>query len=248
MIESDFEHSLADPTTPLAACFMEGSDSLLVAFGGIGGAMGILPFEFFSITRNIASSKLFVRDLRQSWYQEGLQGMATDPQEMAGVLETMIRRSGARRIVFVGNSMGGYAALLFGALLGVDEVHALSPQTFIDDVNRLTHNDERWSEQIAHAQRVGDPRYFDLRSVLALERSKTCFHIHSCTSSEPDWIHAQHLASLDQIAIHAYHEGGHDLVRQLRDTGQLQVLLCAALKGNDAGADRMRLNSQVQVI
>ena len=37
----------------------------------------------------------------------------------------------ATEVVMVGNSAGGFGALLFGALLGW-EVHAFTPQTFID--------------------------------------------------------------------------------------------------------------------
>lgn len=232
--ESDFESSLSDPDAPLAARFQEGSESLLVAFGGIGGAMGLLPFEFFSVTKDILSSKLFVRDLFQSWYHQGLKGVADGMWATRGLLETMIQQSGAKRVVFIGNSMGGYAAILFGALLGIDEVHAFSPQTFIDVANRSVHHDQRWEEHISIAQRVGNSRYFDLRkALLASQQCQTHFHIHSCTASETDWAHAQHLSDVGPFSIHGYSKGGHDLVRQLRDDGQLQTLLRMALKTNE---------------
>jgi acetyl esterase/lipase len=51
--------------------------------------------------------------------------------------------AGVERTVTVGSSAGGYAALLFGHLLEVDEVLAFASQTFLDPALRDRHGENR---------------------------------------------------------------------------------------------------------
>ena len=46
-------------------------------------------------------------------------------------MNELICESNAKKVVFLGNSAGGYAAILFGVLLQVDSVYAFSPPTLL---------------------------------------------------------------------------------------------------------------------
>ena len=206
---------------------------LLVAFGGWGGAMAMPPFEFFRVTSSLSVNRLFVRDLQQCWYHRGVPELGRDIDEVAASIGAMIERERPSRVVVTGNSIGGYAALLFGCLLGADTVIAFSPRTYMGRVRRVAHLEVRgivrhWR---VYGRGVGDRRYFDLRRVIAARppASEIDFHVHVSSTERVDMAHARHLAGLSNVRTHAYGFGGHALVRSLRDRGLLEPILRDAL-------------------
>lgn len=54
------------------------SDIMLIAFGGIKGKLGIPPFEFFKSTSSYYMKKIYIREINQAWYHQGLSGIGTD--------------------------------------------------------------------------------------------------------------------------------------------------------------------------
>ena len=204
---------------------------LLVLFGGIAGGVSIPPFEFFRLTATLPIKKLFLRDPLRAWYQRGLPGVGDSVEAVARYLQDLVAAHPVDRIVTVGASAGGFAAILFGNLLGADEVHAFSPQTFIDATNRRRIADERWPEQIAalHQTLSETGPYYDLRNLLHETRSRTRYELHFGRDDALDSLHVAHLADLDNVVSRAYDGGGHQLVRVLRDRGELQPILRRAL-------------------
>ena len=122
------------------------SDVLLVAFGGLNRQIGIPPFEFMRLTGETPVKKLFVRDPRQAWYHRGLPGYSDTLEETATVLAERTR--GAARTVVTGNSAGGYAALLFGELLGADAIVCFAPQTTLRMAALHELGDRRWDDHL----------------------------------------------------------------------------------------------------
>ena len=220
-----FASEVEDPASPLAMALVPGSRSLLMAFGGIIGALGIPPFEFFNLTRDLDLSRVYVRDLEQSWYHAGLPGVSSGVRDTAEFLARVAKDSGAVRLVLVGNSMGGYASLLFGALLGADEVHAFSPQTFIDPANRARHGDARWSAQMASLHRGSPSPYYDLVPVLRDRAGGGTLTVHYSPADALDTVHAERLASLPNVRVKRYLEGGHNVIKYLRQIGALEQIV-----------------------
>jgi hypothetical protein len=131
----------------------------------------------------------------------------------------------------IGNSMGGFGAMLFGAMTGADEVHAFAPQTFVDPAQRARHADGRWPEQMRVVHSLGGPRYHDLRPVLDAREGGGSTHVHFSPDEPLDAVHAEHLRGLRDVHLHSYSVTGHghNLVRFLRDEGTLQHILDGAL-------------------
>jgi hypothetical protein len=189
------------------------------------------PFEFFRLTSDMAVNKLFLRDFAQAWYHRGLRNISHDVPSTAAYLQSQIARLNVNRTVFVGNSMGGYAAILFGWLVGVDEVHAFAPQTFISRTLRLAYWDRRGRAIYRDMRRTpglkGD--YFDLKRVLLAEPRRTVLHLHFAKGHRLDRVHCQRLAGLPNVVLHPYDSESHRLIKQLRDDGRLKSILCDAL-------------------
>src|SRR5690554_3011391 len=107
----------------------KGYKHLVVIFGGINQGIGIPVFEFFNILNEKSLDKVFVRDFNQMWYLNGVDSHVDTFEKLFLKLKRVIK--GYEKVSFVGNSMGGYAAVLFGVLLNVNECVVFSPQTFI---------------------------------------------------------------------------------------------------------------------
>ena len=231
MMSTSFQDKLADPTKSIITDFSVPSRAVLVAFGGLRGELDIPPFEFFRLTVQVPVKKIFVRDLGQAWYHRGVPGIARDVDELAVYLKSAVQQADVQRVVTVGTSAGGYAALLLGSLMEVDDVHAFSAQTFLGRWNRLRHRDGRWKRQVraVHGSRTVIRRYLDLKRVFASRRVGTCFHLHFCDNHRLDRIHAQRLGGLPGVKLLPYPEGGHRLVKFLRDQDRLQQLLLRAV-------------------
>lgn len=211
---------------PVRESFVEGSEKLYIFFGGIVGGLGMPPFEFFESSGVLDQSRVFLRDLDQSWYQRGLPGVGPDLGSVVELLRWSIGRSQAKEIIFVGNSMGGFAALTFCSLLGQGRVVAFSPQTVIDEQSRKRLNDKRWAAQMQRLHQNPSPDHIlNLPEHLRVNRRDIRADIHVSSVEPLDMLHARELATFRNIHLHEYAEGGHRLVAELRDQGKLLELL-----------------------
>jgi len=222
-----FERRVRDPASGYAADFEVDSDILMIVFAGIRGEVGIPSYDFLSISAAQSVKRLFLRDHRRSWYQLGVQGLAGSAQELADALREMIAQTGVERVATIGNSAGGYAALLFGGLLRADAALAFSARTFFGWPRRLRHGDLRYRRDAVRLRLRGQPerRFRDLRNVPVAARSQ----IHYSTADRLDTLHARRMRDVAGYDLHAHIGGGHQLVRELRDRGELVALLSEVL-------------------
>jgi len=225
------ERTVPEEHAVLVADLEPRSTVLMATLGGVAGGIGIPRFEFMRMASDLGVKTVFVRDPTQSWYHGKLRGIGRGLNGVARTIEAIVARERVERTVVVGNSMGGFAALIVGSLIGANEVHAFSPTTFIGPVGRLRHRDQRWRRQILRAYRLSlcSPKYFDVMPVLTGCTESTRFHVHYSTEDPLDVVHAERLAGVAGVELHAYAHGGHLLVKHLRDSGLLASILRSAL-------------------
>jgi hypothetical protein len=227
-----FSRALEDPNPPYTADMSSESRTLLVAFGGLQGELGMPVFEFFKSTSDLAVKRLFVRDLRQAWYHQGLAGDDATLIDAADALRELIGRTEVERLVTVGNSAGGYAALVFGTLLGAETALAFSPQTVLDLETWAAWEDFRWEKQLRPLVETGvlDGNWTDLRSALPDARhADTRYEIFFDETHRLDRLHAERLADVEGTRLYRFGRGGHMLSLGLRRSGGLDRLLRRAL-------------------
>lgn len=227
-----FNDLIAQPDTHVALDLAGDARTLLILFGGIAGGVSMPVFEFFRLTAGMPGKKAFLRDPRRGWYQLGLPGVGPTAQDVRRYLDQVIAAADVDRVVMAGASAGGYAAMLFGAWCGADHVLAFSPQTFIDAANRAAAHDNRWEPQIDQLHAVNPPdAVYDLREVLAMESAASPrIALHVSNDDPLDLLHAHRVADLPHVTITEHDQGGHRLVKTLRDRGILGPLLHDALR------------------
>jgi hypothetical protein len=226
-----FDTLLARPDAHVVLDLETESRTLLVLFGGIAGGVSMPVFEFFRLTKGFPAKKAFLRDPRRGWYQLGIPGVGESASDVRAFLSAAIERAQADRVVMAGASAGGFAALLFGSWCGVNEVIAFSPQTFVDAENRRLAGDKRWPEQVdaLHQAMGGRSSTLDLLDVLPVDPGKTEYQIHVSTDDPLDLVHAHRVADRGGVNVIEHQQGGHRLVKTLRDRGLLQPMLLQAL-------------------
>lgn len=203
------------------------SEDLYIFFGGIAEGIVVPPFEFYKAANILDCNRIFVRDLSQAWYQLGLKGKSKNIQETKKILEGYISESGSKNVYFVGNSMGGFAAILFSTLIGGTCI-AFSPQTFIDPISRKREKDFRWGKQIkrAYIKSLFKKNYWNLASLLEkTEPINVRIYIHVAEDDKLDLKHAINLDFSPNVFVTRYNTGGHTLVKTLYSQNQLQQIL-----------------------
>lgn len=201
-----------------------------IVFGGIMqgvGLPGLPPFEFARSLQEKGYNVLFVRDIEQAWYHFGVKGMG---DSIPSVIENIKERiPNLDKCITMGNSMGGYASLLFGHYLDTPIRLAFSPQTFMDQENRHYFNENRWAKQIASVHRtMPNAATLDLSNILTntdapLKKGKN--YIFYGKMATLDKIHAERLKTSPSTDLYEISEGTHQLAKLLRETGLLEEII-----------------------
>ena len=249
-------------------------ETLVIAFGGlqqhIGGGHGggVAPYEFVrSCRRAGATHALFLRDATRSWYLRGVGGSrrqtggdacgdglddANAPiedcstfDEMIGVLRAEVARIAPARVVTVGSSMGGYAAVRAGLALNAQLAVAFSPQVLLEPAARKAANLDpmHFDELLSWLQVVGQAEHFSLLSLTDAARGAspgctTHVQLHVGASEAGDVHEAELLlAAIDETrasmrngagptaSLRVHPNRDHNLVVRLRDSGELHDML-----------------------
>lgn len=75
-------------------------------------------FSFYKNMEGQSVHRIYINDPNNGWYQNGIPGLGNNIDETIGTLLKWKERLGAKEIVTIGSSMGGYGAILYGAKLG----------------------------------------------------------------------------------------------------------------------------------
>jgi len=206
------------------------SNKLYIFFGGINGRIGGLPpFEFYKVSKTLDASKIYLRDIHQTWYQNGFPNLTNNCYETKNLLQNKIYEINPEETIFVGNSMGGFAAILFALLIGRGKVIAFLPQTFISLPKRIYHGDSRWKTQIykTYLKSAYKIHVYDLKKLMEkqtnLEQIK--INIYASSNNKMDVIHTENISHFDNVKVNLLPFGNHGVIKHLRDQAELDKIL-----------------------
>jgi len=195
-----------------------GGKITILAFAGMLTSLAMPKAEFFkSLSGNKDVNIVFLKDFKQAWYQCGLLGLTKDIIETADFLKKSLPIT-TEKIVTLGTSSGGFAAILFGCLLGAQESISFAPQTFLNkrEFMRFRSIDSRWSE-------FQESRFLDLKNII--EEADTIHHIYVGKDNEVDMLHASNISHSKHVVLYPLESSSHNVAKTLKDTGQLDSIL-----------------------
>ncbi len=208
---------------------------LLLAFAGQLQQIGIPIFEFRKICSEFKQvNPILLRDCKKLWYHQGLPEAGDSIADIVSLLKKYVQHPATDRTVVFGNSGGAYAALLFGSLLQVDEIHAFSPKSFLTPWKRIMLGDFKIRNGLAllaSLQLRGEKKYFDLKKVLEENTSSAKnIHVYYARDHRIDRWHACRLKNITGVQLHPFPYKKHNLIRFLKENGQLRQIIENAVK------------------
>lgn len=201
-------------------------DILYVCFAGFyPDEKGVPVFEFKNLLNKVDASLLFVRDVYKCWYQLGISGLGSSLEQSISFMKEFIKPY--KKVVMVGNSMGGYAALLFGAVINPSKVIAISPQTYLKNDELLY--DDRWSEYFVRARKFNNNEdYLDLRNFSNCKKEQTLKNevaIYYSINDVKDKSHVDLISESNIVFIPCHGSFHETLVQQLKERNLLFKIL-----------------------
>lgn len=222
-------------------------DPLVIAFGFV--SWDTRPdFDFYGRLKKLEQhsgrhlNKILVRDSGNAWYHRRIDGLGDHPDETAASLRALIDAIQPGRVVTIGQSMGAYAALMYGLLLEVEQVIAFGPLSFLDPQQALLYHERRWLAVMRDlAARPPASGYDDL-AALGRAKAGKLPDMHILFGTKPDQdgatesvnldaMHAHRLAAMGNCTLYPYPYSGHTVVQHLIDTKRINALLAQIIMG-----------------
>lgn len=204
------------------------SENLIVTFAGLnnffqatGHQERTQPFEFLNyLSKTVPENTdciFFVDNHKpQCWYHKGFKDITKNIDESVIYLNKIIKRKPYKKIIFMGVSMGGYAAILFGAKCNVTNVIAFVPQTIL--TNEKKHKKEKYNnlKTVIHNCNI---RFAKKKTNFLLIGNKDCCpvkdNLHHIS-------HCYNLQDLENVKINVYDQVD---MKMLRDSGIIKGFL-----------------------
>ena len=166
--------------------------------------------ERYEWTKNLvfnAKRHIFVRDVYKQWYLEGVSSTCDTVEKTLTLLKKHLE--GCDSCVCVGSSAGGFAAVLFGSLLGADRILAFNPQftlsPFLEDKDCPVLNPLLWRNR--ENERV--KRYYDLKDIVNVHERPIYYFLSA--RSEKDWVQYQYIRECVAVKTIFFNTANHGI-------------------------------------
>ncbi|MGM9483333.1 hypothetical protein ACS5PN_19205 [Roseateles sp. NT4] len=189
--------------------------------------------------------RIHLRDPRMAWYLQGITGLGENLDTTLDALRRHIAALPATRMTMLGQSMGGYGAILYGLALGADRVIALGSLSTMDPADASARGDWRWlpvmqrlaAEGIAASQT-------DLvalaRQVGALTELRLHYGERPDTPEQGarnlDLFHAERFATLPGCRVIRHADSDHVVVNHLKAIREIDAVLLHEIFDVDPGS------------
>ena len=160
---------------------INGNKNLIICFGGMALQFGLIPpFEFLKYLSSLYTNKfdlIFYIDHHQCWYHKGIKNITNNIDETTLYLNNIIKDVNYEKIIFMGVSAGGYAAILFGSLCdNVDHVISFTPQTILEKPINLNYSNLK--------NIINKNTKYILYGDIKIKDINHCHHISHCRNIE----------------------------------------------------------------
>ena len=211
-----------DPHGRLHVAPRPGAGATLVVFGGGGEAGSGLPLTMLQRWLGLLDANLvYLRPFDEDFYLGGLSPFGEGRQAMLNGLRDLAGRLGAPRILCLGESMGGFAAIGCGLELGAEAVLALGPLTIAGaDFNRSGPAMRR------RLRRAYPDAGLDLRPTWLAAARRPRLLIAYAEDNWDDRLHAERMQGLPGVELRPQAgRSGHLIGREMMQQGRFLPLL-----------------------
>lgn len=214
---TDFDTLFEDDQT-LIMSKQQSSERCIVSFTGVGHGMGGLDLQSpeFSSSR-LVGSRIFIIDKDRSW------GNALNWPKVESIVLDFAK---GQELITIGNSMGGFLAILGSKRLKAAYSIAFAPQWSVDP--QIVPLEDRWN---LYVKEIAEFKFPDLRESFA----QNCRYLVVFGDAPEDVAHAKlfethtSLAPDGNIEIMTVADAGHNVAKYLKESGILHDAILAGL-------------------
>ena len=165
-----------DLSRELATVIVPDATTTWVVFPGLFGHFTYLPLLYpDALFARFPANVVYLRDNSLRGYLHGVKALGSDFAATCAALRAQLDDLGTKRLITLGSSIGGFAALRYGAHLGADTAVSLAGPTLLDPGDK-----ERSSFNSAFV--TGIPR--DERDAVAIASKATAMKVYCCYGAE----------------------------------------------------------------
>ena len=211
LFEDDFLKVSFDGSTQNNRC--------LIAFTGVGHQLGGVDIQNEEFKAQCSLGMvIWVIDKKRSWGNN---------LNIVNLSKVLIEISTGKEVYLIGNSMGGFLAILMSKLLKARRTITFVPQFSI--YPEVVPNEKRW---ISYRKNIRKIRYTDLSESF----DKNCEYAVLVGSSIQDEIHNlffRKYAKAPNIFLYQFLDVGHDITRKLKNANLLNKCINDFFSGSD---------------
>lgn len=159
-------------------------------------------FEWYHSRITKASKHIFIRDVFKQWYLAGINKNINTPEKLTDFLR---KETLGYKIVTIGSSAGGYAAVLYGSLLSAEYVLAFNARF---EIYSVLKNSTENINPLAFRLKDQRQKFFDLNPLI---NDTTKYFYFFSKKSQLDIIQKRHLKEKDNIYIIRFNTNHHGI-------------------------------------
>jgi pimeloyl-ACP methyl ester carboxylesterase len=216
-------------------------DPLVITFG-FAQWQGPVDFDFTGRLRKLQAllgcglHRIHLRDPRLRWYLHGIAGLGADRTASIVALRRIVDSLSPDRVVTLGQSMGGYGALLYGHELGAQRAVAFGALSTMDPAVAHDNGDLRWMPVMQALVVEGlAPDSTDLVARLQARSSALELRLHYGERPDApehgvqnlDLFHARRFAALPACRVTTHADCDHAVVLHLKRQREIDATLLA---------------------
>ena len=221
------------------------SNTVVLIFTGFNDSLSIPIMLFDRFLATHGATVVYLKDLRRLRYLRGIQSLADDYAGTLEALRDIVARLGAKRLVTLGNCVGGAAAIRYGVELGAERAIAFEPLT---DLGQDTDDgiEKGLNFQRRRLSAAGLTEMADLRLFLRDRAHQTEILVHHRAQDEWRLQDTRRLENLLGVTLFGHSTGSYvHVVRHLAATSpDFSQFLASQI---DPGADSVAIQRQTNI-
>lgn len=199
--------------------------TVLFFTGLMDGAMvDITVFDAFCAQAGY--SAIYLRDFSRNLFISGLESSKGDQDKMLLVIKQQLAALGTKRLISIGASAGGFAALSCGKKLNADHTICFSAPTSMTKEGMEKFGDTRGQILLRRLHNTFKPEDLDVGPQLTNAGRPMPIDLYCGQGNTVDCAHAQYISDLPNVTFHPIPDlSDHSCIHYLIATGQLPDIL-----------------------
>lgn len=161
-------------------------------------------YEWFGTRIKKAYKHIFIRDVYKQWYLKGINDKIDTPEKLSLWLKDETK---GYKVITVGSSAGGYAALLYGSQLNAERILAFNPQ--FELFSLLDSSDEARNPLVHRFNDMEYSQYFDILPFLHHSQDNNYYFYSS--KSHWDILQFEHIKNVRGIHCIGFNTSHHGI-------------------------------------